>query len=114
MQQVDFARGWAPFAGVDGIETKTLSDDLDEAVKTGGRTRMVRIAPGTKTEAALVHDYWEEVYVLSGDFSPLGGPAVTEAPAYCCRPPGAPHGPFGSRAGCLLLEVQYYARNVEK
>ena len=27
---------------------------------------------------------------------------------YACRPPGAYHGPFLSKNGCLLLEMHYF------
>jgi hypothetical protein len=60
-----------------------------------------------------VHDYWEEVYLLSGDLTvgsdeqAKGG--ISYAPnTYACRTPGAYHGPFVSRDGCLLFELHYY------
>lgn len=111
MQPVDDRVGWQPLAGFAGLEAKILSDDLDEMAKTGGRTRLVRFAAGAVTTRTLAHDYWEEVYTLSGDLRPVD-PAERSAaaPAYSCRPPGTPHGPFLSEAGCVLLELQYYIR----
>ena len=111
MQSVDDRMGWQALAGFAGLEAKILSNDLDEAAKTGGRTRLVRFAAGAATTRTLVHDYWEEVYMLSGDLRPVEqAERPAAAPAYSCRPPGTPHGPFLSEAGCVLLEMQYYIR----
>jgi hypothetical protein len=59
----------------------------------------------------FVHDYWEEVYVISGCLT-VGGPGSDAhtfgSNSYACRPPGVKHGPFSSEQGCLLLEVHYY------
>ena len=60
-----------------------------------------------------MHDYWEEVYLVSGDLTVgnsengEGGEAF-EPNTYACRPPGDSHGPFKSDEGCLLLEIHYY------
>lgn len=106
--------GWfVPEGYPPGIEMKTLSGALDEAAKTGNRTRLLRFAPGAFTTKPFVHDYWEEVYLVSGDLA-VGNDANGEggerfAPnTYACRPPGVHHGPFKSETGCLLLEVHYY------
>ena len=86
---------------------------LDEANKTGSRTRLLRFQPGVYTTAPFVHDYWEEVYLLDGDLT-VGNDARGQGVenflpgTYACRPPGAAHGPFKSNRGCLLLESHYY------
>lgn len=110
--------GWVALEGFpDGLEVQLLADDLDERRGRGGRSRLVRFAPGAYTRQTLVHDYWEEVFVLSGDLVPLDGTADGESDAsapgendyrYSCRPPGTPHGPFRSHRGCVLFEVQYF------
>lgn len=106
--ELDLDRGWEPVDGAPpGLEQKLLSGALDEAAGRGVRTRLVRFAPGTENPAVFVHDYWEEVYVLSGEIE-VGGTRVA-GPAYACRPPGTPHGPFRSETGCMFLEIQYYA-----
>jgi hypothetical protein len=71
----------------------------------------LRFRPGARTTKPFVHDYWEEVYIISGDLTAGdGGKEETfTANAYACRPPGIPHGPFRSQTGCLLLETHYYA-----
>ena len=110
----DLGTGWHNPGGYpDGIEQKVLAGALDEARKTGHRTRLLRFAPGKFTTAPFVHDYWEEVWLVSGDLivgndaEGKGGEAFAGR-AYACRPPGAHHGPFKSETGCVLLEIHYY------
>jgi hypothetical protein len=60
-----------------------------------------------------VHDYWEEVYLLSGDLTvgsdEYGKGGITYAPnTYARRPSGAYHGPFKSTNGCMLFELHYH------
>lgn len=96
-----------------GIQQKILAGSLDETNKRGHRTRLLRFEPGEYTTAPFVHDYWEEVWLVSGDLivgndaEGKGGEKFDKA-AYACRPPGAWHGPFKSETGCLLLEIHYY------
>jgi hypothetical protein len=66
-----------------------------------------------------VHDYWEEVYLVSGDLivgSDRSGKGGTRfgPHTYACRPPGTLHGPFKSDAGCLLLEMHYYDEGAKR
>jgi hypothetical protein len=111
---VDLAQGWEVPAGYPaGIEQKILSGKLDEAGKRGARTRLLRFGPGVYTSAPFVHEYWEEVFLVSGDLivgndAQGRGGEPFNAHTYACRPPGAFHGPFKSHRGCLLLEVHYY------
>lgn len=112
---VDMSAGWSTPPGYpQGIEQKILAGTLDEVRRIGSRTRLLRFAPGVFITAPFVHDYWEEVYLLSGDLT-VGNDAEGRggegfAPGtYACRPPGAVHGPFRSDTGCLLLEIHYYA-----
>lgn len=112
LQSLDLDRDWQPLPGFAGLEMQLIADDLDEGRGTGARSRLVRFAPGVSTSGTLRHPYWEEVYLLAGDLQPVGGDgAATQAPACSIRPPGTPHGPFASRAGCVLLEVQYFAHS---
>lgn len=112
--QVDLTSGWETPAGYPaGIQQKILSGALDETAKRGTRSRLLRFAPGVYTTKPFVHDYWEEVYLLSGDLT-VGsdehgnGGIAFSANTYACRPPGAYHGPFKSGNGCLLFELHYY------
>jgi hypothetical protein len=112
---VDMERdGWAPPSGYPReIEQKVLSGTLDENNQTGSRTRLLRFKPGAFTTTPFVHDYWEEVYLISGELT-VGDvasgrrPSTYTANTYACRPPGIQHGPFRSNTGCLLLEFHYY------
>ncbi len=111
--RIDPEQGWQVPAGYpDGIEQKILSGGLDERRKSGARTRLLRFRPGAYTTEQFVHDYWEEVFLVSGDLivGSRGGDRETFTPhTYACRPPGVHHGPFESSGGCLLLESHYYA-----
>jgi hypothetical protein len=111
MQPLNLDTGWKTLPGFQGLDVKILADDLNEMDKTGGRTRLVRFAPGASTVAPLVHDYWEEVFILNGQLAAAkeGEPETASGLTYSLRPPGTPHGPFLSKAGCILLEIQYYA-----
>lgn len=111
---IDMAAGWeVPHGYPDGIEQKILSGGLDEKARRGSRTRLLRFKPGVFTTAPFVHDYWEEVYLISGDLTvgnDAQGNGGTPFPpnTYACRPPGAAHGPFKSETGCVLFEIHYY------
>lgn len=102
--------GYAPGALA---EEKILSGSLDYANKRGSRTRLLRFKPGFATTEPFVHDYWEEVLMISGDMT-VGaaadgtGGAPFDGTTYAVRPPGAVHGPFRSVNGALLLEIHYY------
>ena len=111
---VDLDAGWeVPRGYPDGIQQKILSGALDEEARRGTRTRLLRFAPGALTTDPFVHEYWEEVYLVSGDLT-VGNDAAGKGGerfdphTYACRPPGAPHGPFKSEDGCLLLEIHYF------
>lgn len=111
---VDLDSGWhTPPGYPEGIQQKILSGALDEDAGHGTRTRLLRFEPGVFTTAPFVHDYWEEVYLVSGDLivgtdaEGIGGECFAPH-TYACRPPGAAHGPFKSNQGCLLLEIHYF------
>jgi hypothetical protein len=111
---LDLGSGWEVPPGYPaGIEQKILAGALDESGKRGSRSRLLRFKPGVYTTAPFVHEYWEEVYLISGDLvvgnDAQGKGGTKYAPnTYACRPPGAAHGPFRSDTGCLLFEIHYY------
>ena len=111
---LDLDSGWEVPPGYPaGMQQKILSGELDEVAKTGSRTRLLRFDPGVYTTVPFVHEYWEEVFLVSGDLfvgsdeKGRGGERF-EPHTYACRPPGVHHGPFRSEAGCLLLEIHYF------
>ena len=84
-----------------GISRKDLRTDPD----TGERTFLSMVLPHSEPPGLEgpqeSHPVMEEAYVISGS---LTGPQGTMAPgAYFWRPPGIPHGPFGTRWGCVSL-----------
>ncbi len=112
---VSMKDGFDPVPGYPpGFYEKILAGTLDEKKGTGNRTRLLRIDPGTFSTVPFVHEYWEEVFMLSGDLivgndkEGRGGEKFS-GPTYACRPPGVHHGPFKSDGGCILLEQHYYA-----
>jgi hypothetical protein len=115
-RQVDDDTGWETPPGYpDGITRKLLADDLDEELRTGHRTHLLRFDPGVFTTDPFVHSHWEEVLLIEGDLADgsdeqgHGGHRVVPL-SFIRRPPGDPHGPFSSQQGCLLLEIHYYGR----
>ena len=111
---VDLHKGFATLPGYPpGFTEKILAGSLDETNRKGSRTRLLRIDPGIYSTAPFVHEYWEEVYLLSGDLivgndaQGRGGQKFT-GPTYACRPPGVHHGPFKSDGGCLMLEIHFF------
>ena len=106
--------GWeVPPGYPPGFTQKILASDIDETAKCGSRTRLLKLEPGAFSTVPFVHDHWEEVFLVQGDLivgndgQGQGGQA-SNAFTYACRPPGAHHGPFTSRTGCLLYEIHYY------
>ena len=106
--------GWQTLPGYpSGIQQKIIGGELDEKARRGNRTRLLRFAPGTFTTRPFVHNYWEEVFLVSGDLivgndeAGRGGEKF-EGYTYAVRPPGVVHGPFKSESGCLLLEIHFY------
>lgn len=111
---LDLDRGWVtPDGYPGGIQQKILAGALDEQTRHGTRTRLLRFAPGAFTTAPFIHEYWEEVYLITGDLTvgndaDVAGGQSFAPHTYACRPPGAAHGPFRSETGCLLLEIHYF------
>jgi hypothetical protein len=89
----------------DGVWERVLARD-DDGV---GLTRILRWDRGLDTSplGPAVHDYVEEVLILSGSMRDLTLGATFSAGDYACRPPGMVHGPWTSPEGCEMLEVRY-------
>ena len=65
---IDLTSGWGVPPGYpEGIEQKILAGKLDEEAQVGNRTRLLHFQPGVYTTTPFVHDYHEEVYLMSGD-----------------------------------------------
>ena len=88
-----------------GITERVLSRAPD-----GTLTRLARWAPGTTSGREIIrHEYVEEVYLLEGELTDLTLEQTFHAGDYAFRPPGMPHGPYGTRTGCTMLEIRYSA-----
>lgn len=114
---VDMNEGWHGLPGYpSGFHEKIIAGELDERAKQGNRTRLLRIEPGAYTTKPFVHEYWEEVFLLSGDLivgndaQGRGGEQFRNY-TYAVRPPGVYHGPFKSETGCVMLETHYYLKH---
>lgn len=105
--------GWTPVAGYSGVEEKILSGTLDHQARTGAVTRLARWQAGAAVDRVVMHEWCEEVFIVSGSMS-IGTLAARQdavllpAGTYAVRPPHIVHGPFFSEGGCLLIEFMYY------
>ncbi|MFH7042250.1 cupin domain-containing protein [Paucibacter sp. JuS9] len=83
-----------------GISRKNLRAGAD-----GSRSLLSMILPHSEPPRSRgpreSHPVVEECYVLSGSL--VGPMGEMQAGAYFWRPPGIPHGPFGTRWGCVAL-----------
>jgi hypothetical protein len=97
---------WTPVEGVDGLREIVLARDEE----TGDYTRLLQFDPGTDTSPLGLqkHDFWEEVWIVTGAIHDLGMDKTFSAGMYACRPPGMPHGPWRSEDRCITFEVRYY------
>ena len=96
---------WSPVAQQPGVSERVLAQDPS----SGLLTRMVQWAPGVDTSSAgaVAHDYFEEVFILSGSIHDVTLGQTFAAGCYACRPPGMVHGPWKTVDGCVMLEVRY-------
>ncbi|MEA2677953.1 MAG: hypothetical protein QOJ81_2094 [Chloroflexota bacterium] len=105
---------WQPVSGHEGwISEVILADNLDEQTQTGSRTRLARWQPRTLLPEQVRHDYREEILLLSGDLvvgcdAEGNGGEQFEPLTFAARPAGIWHGPFTTRKGCLMLELDIY------
>lgn len=100
---------WTPVpGGVPGLEERILASDPIGKVAT----RMLRFAPGADSSpnGIVIHDFWEEVYILQGSLHDISLNETFPAGTYACRPPGMKHGPWRSDEGCITFEVRYYSK----
>lgn len=93
------------------IEQLTLA--IDE--ESGDYTRLTRFKAGADTKAfgGKVHDYPEEIFVVSGSLYDEAFDKWLRAGDYASRPPGELHGPFRSEEGCVVLEMSYPSQSID-
>ena len=62
---LNMTEGWEePEVYPKGMQQKILTSDLDEAKKTGSRSRFLRLLPGVYSTEPFIHDHWEEVFLF--------------------------------------------------
>ena len=109
---IDLADGFVRYDGeAGGVSEKILADDMDRDAGTGARTRILKLDAGAQSPAAHAHDYWEEIYIMSGSMFVAdgeGGERRVTAPAYACREPGFMHGPIRTDEPCVMIEFSWY------
>ncbi|MDA8210989.1 MAG: cupin domain-containing protein [Clostridia bacterium] len=103
----DLNIGWRQVEGaMEGIIEKILSLDPE----TGSYTRILKFPPGITTTETLVHDFWEEVYIIKGSLIDLKKQETYVEGMYACRPPGMLHGPYSIPHGCTTLETRTFEK----
>jgi hypothetical protein len=106
-KDVDTTFEWRPVAGDRlGIKEKILSLDPE----SGDYTRLLKFPPGIQTKETLVHDFWEEVWIVSGTLYDMVKKETYLPGFYACRPPGMTHGPYSVPHGCVTFEIRYYKK----
>lgn len=96
---------WKPVKGFpSGVYEKILSHDPE----TGSYTRLLKFEAGVETKETLIHDFWEEVYILKGSLIDTAKKLTFPEGSYACRPPGMKHGPYQVPFGCITFEIRYY------
>ncbi len=103
---------WQAIKGTPGQYEKILSRDPE----TGDYTRLIYSQPDL-TDALiaydkpkgkqLIHDIWEEVFIILGGIIDVSLDQTFVEGYYCCRPPGMKHGPLYHPNGCISLEFRY-------
>ncbi len=102
----DHVGRWEVIEGTDGlIEQIFLA--VDE--QTGDYTRLTRFKAGADTSdhGAQIHDYPEEIFIVSGELYDKAFDRWLEAGDYASRPPGEVHGPFIAKTDCIVLDCSY-------
>lgn len=97
---------WKAVEGYPGVYEKVLNEDPG----TGSVTRLLRYDPGTVFDEVLRHDFYEELYVLSGTLIDTRKNLALKAGYYGYRHPRMEHGPYSSPDGMMTLEIRTYEK----
>jgi hypothetical protein len=108
----DQADKWETVKGTNGL-IKQLFLAVDEA--TGDFTRLTRFKAGADTSdfGPQVHNFPEEIFIVSGQLYDKAFDRWLEAGDYASRPPGEVHGPFVAKTDCLVLDCSYPSKAIE-
>jgi hypothetical protein len=102
---------WQDIEGSDGnLQQLTIAKDE----KSGDYTRLTKFKDGysTKVFGAKVHDYPEEIFVLSGRLYDKAFDIWLEPGYYASRPPHEVHGPFIADGDVVILEISYPSQSI--
>jgi hypothetical protein len=97
---------WVPAAGeLPGVFEQILSRSTDSS----DYSRLMRFEPGADTtpNGPLVHNFWEEVFIVEGRLTDTRLGETFSAGMYACRPPGMVHGPWKTETGVLMVEFRH-------
>jgi len=100
------AHHWTVVEGTGGLVEQLLLA-IDEA--TGDFTRLTRFKAGADTTdfGPQVHDFPEEIFIVSGRLYDQACDRWLEAGDYASRPPGEVHGPFRAETEVVVLDLSY-------
>lgn len=73
---------------------------------------ILREDPATADFGGKVHDFPEEILIVSGRLYDGAIGLWLEARHYASEPPDEMHGPFRSQEGCLVLDLSFPQRSV--
>jgi hypothetical protein len=90
----------------EGLYEKILSRDE----QTGAYTRLLKFEAGLETTERLVHDFYEEVYIVRGMLIDKTLKKNFTEGMYAFRNPGMAHGPYAIPNGCITFEVRYHEK----
>ena len=96
---------WETVEGMPGMEQKILSGSKESP----DHSRLARVAAGTSYDIALSHEFYEEIWIVSGSIVDRSSGNTYTAGMYACRPPGMSHGPFAFEEEAVFFEVRYSA-----
>lgn len=100
-----------PWKQVEGAEEGIVEKIVSKDPETGSYTRLLKFPPGMVTTQELVHDFWEEVYIIKGSLYDIQKKETYLEGFYACRPPGMKHGPYEIPYGCMTVEMRYYKKD---
>ena len=104
---------WEIIEDSDGnLSQLTIAEDPE----LGDYTRLTKFKSGysTKSFGAKVHDYPEEIFVVSGRLYDEAFDLWLEPGYYASRPPGEVHGPFLADGDVVILEMSFPSKTITK
>lgn len=98
-----------PWRQVEGAQEGIMEKIVSFDPETGSYCRILKF-PAMETDQVLVHDFWEEVYILEGSLYDIQKKQTFLTGYYACRPPGMIHGPYQIPYGCKTLEIRTFEK----